>query len=307
MPLNDFTPSILPTADQRLPSRDTPASWPARINRRFVAWKTGTAAAAIWLAVTALVVSPLPEATGAAAPVRLALLLLLGGVVWWALRASARGVHAHHQQQTAYLHRLATTDELTGLANRRAFLQRLASEVERARRYQRGLAVVMIDLDGLKQINDQYGHAAGDDALRSIATALGDSSRDSDLAARLGGDEFALILPEGDTARAEALIERLRQTLAEFGVPQRAASAGAPLSFSAGIAELHDGMLGATQLLDAADGALYGDKRRASGTDAPPRAYLEFQPARQTHGHYATRTGSTVLTSRRAALYAIDA
>jgi len=99
-------------------------------------------------------------------------------------------------------HEHATQDALTGLQNRRAFLEAGASECERAMRYAHSLAVVFLDLDDFKQLNDTQGHDVGDGALRATARALRDALRSSDRVARLGGDEFAVLLPEIEYAAA---------------------------------------------------------------------------------------------------------
>lgn len=93
-------------------------------------------------------------------------------------------------------HKHATHDAMTGLSNRQAFLDAGASEVERAKRYSHALAVIFLDLDNFKQLNDRKGHAAGDAALRATAKALSRSLRASDRVGRMGGDEFAVLLPE---------------------------------------------------------------------------------------------------------------
>lgn len=108
------------------------------------------------------------------------------------------------------LRRLATTDELTRLANRRYFLERWYHECDRAARYRRPLSCLMIDVRGLKGINDTLGHRMGDLLLQAAAGALTASLRRSDLIARLGGDEFAVALPETDRAAAVVVAEKLR-------------------------------------------------------------------------------------------------
>jgi diguanylate cyclase (GGDEF)-like protein len=105
----------------------------------------------------------------------------------------------------------AERDYLTGLANRRYFRTALGQELERWRRYQVPCALLMLDIDFMKRINDTHGHSAGDVVILHIATALKDLSRDNDTTARLGGEEFALLLAGADDARAFAAAERLRQ------------------------------------------------------------------------------------------------
>src|SRR6266540_3744348 len=115
------------------------------------------------------------------------------------------------------LHRLverqASTDGLTDLANRRHFEEALAAEISRAERFGGALALVLADLDDFKQVNDRYGHQAGDDVLRAFADVLRDTVRDIDVAARYGGEEFAVLLPQTDLEGAERLAERLREAM----------------------------------------------------------------------------------------------
>jgi diguanylate cyclase (GGDEF)-like protein len=147
------------------------------------------------------------------------------------------------------------TDALTGLGNRRHFDQRLREELARAARYQTPLALLLIDVDGLKVINDRGGHEAGDLALRRVAEAIAKTARRTDAAARVGGDEFALLVPE--TANdAISLAERVRGAAAADG--------DEPVSVSIGIADLsHTPSFDAAELYRAADRALYASK--ASG------------------------------------------
>lgn len=114
------------------------------------------------------------------------------------------------RRATASLRFLANTDGLTGLANRRRFEERLREEVERAQRYQRPLALVLLDLDHFKTVNDTWGHPAGDRVLRRTALAMQSVLREMDVAGRIGGEELAVLLPETDEAGALALAERLR-------------------------------------------------------------------------------------------------
>ena len=150
---------------------------------------------------------------------------------------------------------LAVTDPLTGLANHRQLIQALESEIKRSRRTAQPLGVVLLDLDGLKQINDRHGHLAGSLAIRRVAEALLGSCRATDTAARFGGDEFALVLPEtGEAAAwhvARGVVDRL------------ATDAEKPnISISVGVAVYPGHGETVEALLNAADVALYETKER---------------------------------------------
>ena len=157
------------------------------------------------------------------------------------------------------LRHLAATDPLTGLANHRKLAEALDAEMRRAQRTERGFAVVMLDLDGLKQINDKYGHLTGDRALRRVADALLTSCRSLDTVARYGGDEFALVLPETGPEGAAVIKRRIRQCLTLHPEePQLSASVGVALY-------PRDGET-IERLLLAADRALYRRKRRQTSS-----------------------------------------
>lgn len=113
----------------------------------------------------------------------------------------------------ARLERLAQTDPLTQLLNRRAFTERLQQEMERALRYDASLALLLVDLDHFKAVNDTHGHLVGDDALRDLARLLLETVRTADVVARYGGEEFLVLLPETDDAGAEGFAERIRQAV----------------------------------------------------------------------------------------------
>lgn len=161
------------------------------------------------------------------------------------------------------LARLATIDGLTGLLNRRALTERLESEIRRSQRHRLPLALLAIDLDGLKRINDGHGHEAGDAALRRVGDALRAVCRVSDVMGRWGGDEFLVVAPGDSSGDAMPLAERIRGSVA-------AGAAGLPLSVSIGIATLAADEPSLQALVRRADDALYEAKRR--GRDQVARA-----------------------------------
>ena len=150
---------------------------------------------------------------------------------------------------------LARTDELTGLANRRAFVEMGTAAVDQARRYDRALALVMVDIDYFKRINDTHGHAAGDEVLRSVARVIKETARVADTPGRLGGEEFALLLPETAVAAASTLAERLRHDVAALVVPHNGTELRCTCSF--GVAERDQAVFNLDALLGKADAALY--------------------------------------------------
>jgi diguanylate cyclase (GGDEF)-like protein len=158
------------------------------------------------------------------------------------------------------LARLATTDPLTGLFNTRVFQDRLRHELKRAARYREPLSLMIIDLDGMKRINDRSGHLAGDAALRSVADAIRRGLREIDLGARIGGDEFAVLAPRTNEAAAVVLAERLRSLAAKgFDVP-----VARGITISIGIVSVPAGTAAPqtpVSLIAAADKALYLAKR----------------------------------------------
>jgi diguanylate cyclase (GGDEF)-like protein len=164
-------------------------------------------------------------------------------------------VVAEHREAEVRLGRLAVTDPLTGLANYRHLSGVLEGEIRRSGRTERPFAVVLIDVDGLKKINDRHGHLVGSRALTRVAEVLHMACRAVDTAARFGGDEFALVLPETDEAAARRVVERIVDRL-------RQDSEKPTVSISAGIAlYARDGETG-ERLLGVADAALYDNKKR---------------------------------------------
>jgi diguanylate cyclase (GGDEF)-like protein len=159
------------------------------------------------------------------------------------------------EQNQSRLQSLALRDPLTGLANHRSFHEALALAVDGARDEGQPLAVVALDLDHFKQINDTHGHPYGDEVLVMAGGRLAAAVRDGDLVARIGGEEFAIILPGADADAAHAAAERARAALAEVVLAD-----GRRLSSSAGIAAFPTDATDATALLRLADGALYDAK-----------------------------------------------
>jgi len=154
--------------------------------------------------------------------------------------------------------RLAASDSLTGLANHRRLLEAMENEIQRSRRTGRQFAVLLFDLDGLKKINDKYGHLTGSRAIKRLGTVLRDSSRTIDTPARFGGDEFALVLPEASAHDAEQAATRICEQLATDGEEPF-------ITVSVGQAVYPADGTSIEQLLGAADAALYKMKRRTTG------------------------------------------
>jgi diguanylate cyclase (GGDEF)-like protein len=148
----------------------------------------------------------------------------------------------------------ADLDALTGLHNRRFFHETLEREAARAHRYDRDLALVVLDVDDFKAINDRIGHLAGDGVLASVAGRLREAVRSADVACRVGGDEFAIILPESSLAEADQLYRRVQEAMAAAPV-----GPAGTLSLSAGIAQLQKAD-GAAAFFQRADDALYRAK-----------------------------------------------
>jgi diguanylate cyclase (GGDEF)-like protein len=157
------------------------------------------------------------------------------------------------------LERLATTDGMTGIYNRRHFLTLADREWSRARRYGRPISFLMIDIDFFKSINDNFGHQVGDEMIVHLANLARDCKRDCDVLARIGGEEFALLLPETDLQQAQVVAERLRCDVAATSLV--AASRSIPATVSIGVATAAAAMANISDLMKAADQALYDAKR----------------------------------------------
>ncbi|MGE5561887.1 MAG: GGDEF domain-containing protein [Bacillota bacterium] len=148
-----------------------------------------------------------------------------------------RGKVAQLQERVEQLDMLAHEDSLVGLPNRRGFIRALERLIDRVKRYQEKAALLFVDLDGLKVINDSFGHQAGDEALMQVARLLVGGVRKSDVVARIGGDEFAILLGHSDEASAGETANRLIDLIA--GCDFNHAGESLPLSVAVGAATIH--------------------------------------------------------------------
>lgn len=171
------------------------------------------------------------------------------------------GARIHDEEQraaTEQLQHIATTDALTGLANRRAFDEALAREWHRCARSRNSLSLMMVDVDYFKTFNDAYGHVAGDTCLRQIAQTVATcAKRPGDVSARYGGEEFAIILPETELEQAAALAEQMCDAVRLLAIPHQGSSLG-HVTISAGVASvMPEGAAETQRLIEIADGQLY--------------------------------------------------
>ena len=167
------------------------------------------------------------------------------------------GVYRELESANARLKETSFKDEVTGLYNRRFFTIRLEEEISRYRRFNHPLSIIVLDVDAFKQVNDELGHAAGDDTLRTVGQLLTKHSRGVNVASRYGGDEFAVLLVETPKAGARIYADRIRAVIA-----QHAFAHGKPVTASLGIASLpDDDVTTADELFKVADEALYVAKR----------------------------------------------
>ena len=161
----------------------------------------------------------------------------------------------------ARLEQLAQTDPLTQLLNRRALTERITAEMERALRYDSTMALLMIDLDHFKKVNDTHGHLVGDDVLRDVGQLLGNTIRTTDIVARYGGEEFLVLLPETDDAGAEAFAERIRAAVEQHAFVSDSLTEPLRLTASVGVAIYPAARIESVEDLFArADAALYRAK-----------------------------------------------
>lgn len=179
------------------------------------------------------------EVGGAAGPIGPANLIGAACFTWLCLEA---GLYVRHRIRLE-----SNTDELTGVLNRRGFLAKAQMEFRRAERHDRPVAIAVLDLDKFKEVNDESGHAAGDDVLRVLTAQWMSLSRTTDIVGRLGGDEFAMVLPETDAEQAAAVLRRLRSYATH------------PWSWGAVLVEAGETV---DEAIQRADEAMYDDKRR---------------------------------------------
>lgn len=206
--------------------------------------------------------------------------LSAGLIATWLLAFVAIAYATHQRRTMAQAIALSQTDPLTGLFNRSQLFLTLEREVSRTRRSDRGFCVLMIDLDGLKAINDTAGHLRGDDVLRAVGAVITGSIRAVDSAYRFGGDEFVVLLPETDIVGAFVVAEKIRSGTEEIGVTFDGAE---PLtSVSIGLVSHPEDGMSAEELMIAADRAMYQAKRlgknQISGNPRPRPALLGRRP-----------------------------
>ena len=174
--------------------------------------------------------------------------------------AAQAGVSLENVELHETVQRQAVTDELTGLSNHRRFQEALGAELERARRFETGVGLVMLDVDNFKQVNDRFGHQIGDRVLREVARVLRNESREVDEPARYGGEELAVILPAADLDGAYGLAERVRAGIEAIAIPVEGDDA-LKVTASFGAAALPESAHDQGALIAAADTALYAAKR----------------------------------------------
>ena len=179
------------------------------------------------------------------------------------------------REQGEALQRLAETDSLTWLFNRRHFDKRLEGETNRALRAEHLLALLMIDVDNFKLINDRFGHRVGDQVLKAVASAVKQAVRLYDVPTRYGGDEFAVILPDADTEVASRVAGRVLEKAATVALPGELRDAGIPLSVSIGIATFPRPAADANALVEAADRAMYRAKQAGGGIRVWEHAFAD--------------------------------
>jgi diguanylate cyclase (GGDEF)-like protein len=227
-----------------------PARQPSQGRRREARARRRKRPLAPRLALLALVLTAVAAALahGAAAWLCVPVALVCGGII--------RQGQGRLERERDALRRDALSDPVTGAANRRSLLVRADYEIARHLRARQSFALVMLDLDGFKQLNDRFGHAAGDDLLRDVAAALRRAMRAQDTVARFGGDEFCVLAPETDQRGTERLAAKVTQAVRDVSVGMESVAG------SVGVAVFPDDGTSALELMHAADERLLAAKRR---------------------------------------------
>jgi diguanylate cyclase (GGDEF)-like protein len=211
------------------------------------------------LPASAVTIVAIAASRGAAPP----LLLIL--VVVGASVAVVKVLQDGFERERRALRATAMRDPLTGAANRRAFAERLRYEVARHTRQQHSFAVIALDLDGFKGVNDRFGHNAGDELLREVAGAIASTLREQDTVARVGGDEFNVLAPETDRAGGERLADRVSAAVSSVTTGISA------LSASVGLAMFPEDGESGGELLEVADAEAIAAKRHSRSQAAARR------------------------------------
>jgi diguanylate cyclase (GGDEF)-like protein len=208
-------------------------------------------------------------------------------------RASQQRVEAYvaeMEQMNRRLEELSVRDPLTGLYNRRYLQDRLLNEFQRAQRHDRPLALLMVDIDFFKSVNDTYGHQVGDEILRSVALLMVNQTRATDITARYGGEEFVAVLPETDRVGALKVAEKLREAVAVAPLHYVESESGETFAIhctiSVGIADYAGGMTDPAALVHEADRALY----MAKGTGRNRAVAAWTLPAAPAGGAFRAKT-----------------
>jgi diguanylate cyclase (GGDEF)-like protein len=174
---------------------------------------------------------------------------------WWTFDLVLQVERAHEQLRVQ-----SNIDHLTGIFNRRYFMDRLGEEIDRAARYGTAFAVAVIDIDNFKRVNDEHGHLSGDEILKQLTQVCAKQVREVDTLARIGGEEFALLLPQTGPAEAEDLVERLRASVA--ATRAKIGDGWLDMTVSIGLTSAGRDALVVNGILRHADEALYDAKRQ---------------------------------------------